>query len=105
MGKHRWLRLVAVASVLALALAACGGDDDDDDASDATTDTTAADVPEGDGVLTVGSLLPSTGALAFLGPPMIGAVQMAVQEINAAGGVNGQDVVLVEQDDGTDPDV
>ena len=30
---------------------------------------------------------------------------MAVEEINAAGGVNGQDVVLVEQDDGTDPDV
>jgi ABC-type branched-subunit amino acid transport system substrate-binding protein len=54
----------------------------------------------GDGVLTIGTLLPETGNLAFLGPPEIAGVQMAVAEINAAGGVNGQQVVLVEGDSG-----
>jgi len=104
MKKHRWLRLLAVVSALALTLAACGGDDDDSTSSDAT-DTTKGEVPKGDGVLTVGSLLPSTGALDFLGPPMINGVKMAVDEINQAGGGNGKNVVLVQQDDGTDADV
>jgi ABC-type branched-subunit amino acid transport system substrate-binding protein len=54
----------------------------------------------GDGVLTLGTLLPETGNLAFLGPPEIAGVQMAVAEINGAGGVLGQQVVLVEGDSG-----
>jgi len=66
----------------------------------------AADVPEvpvegsraGDGVLTVGTLLPETGSLAFLGPPMRSGVRLAIKEINDAGGVLGQPVVLSEGD-------
>jgi hypothetical protein len=54
----------------------------------------------GDGVLKIGTLLPETGNLAFLGPPEIAGVQMAVAEINEAGGVNGADVELVEGDSG-----
>lgn len=54
----------------------------------------------GDGVLKLGTLLPETGNLAFLGPPEIAGVQMAVADINAAGGYNGQDVQLVEGDSG-----
>lgn len=54
----------------------------------------------GDGVLTIGTLLPETGNLAFLGPPEIAGVQMAVAEINEAGGVLGQQVVLLEGDSG-----
>ncbi|MFP5255550.1 MAG: ABC transporter substrate-binding protein [Acidimicrobiia bacterium] len=54
----------------------------------------------GDGVLKLGTLLPETGNLAFLGPPEIAGVQMAVAEINEAGGFNGQDVQLVEGDSG-----
>lgn len=54
----------------------------------------------GDGTLKIGTLLPETGNLAFLGPPEIAGVQMAVAEINEAGGVNGADVELVEGDSG-----
>lgn len=54
----------------------------------------------GDGVLKIGTLLPETGNLAFLGPPEIAGVQMAVAEINEAGGVNGAPVELVEGDSG-----
>lgn len=54
----------------------------------------------GDDVLTIGTLLPETGNLAFLGPPEIVGVQMAVADINENGGFKGTDVVLVEGDSG-----
>ena len=62
--------------------------------------------PKGDGTLTFGTLLPATGDLAFLGPPEFAGVTLAVEDINAAGGVLGQDVVQVKGDsgDGT-PDI
>jgi branched-chain amino acid transport system substrate-binding protein len=37
----------------------------------------------------VGGILPLTGNLAFLGPPEVSGVGLAVSDINAAGGVNG----------------
>lgn len=53
-----------------------------------------------DGVLTVGTLIPLTGDLAFLAPPEVAGSRLAVDDINAAGGVLGQDVVLIEADSG-----
>ncbi|WP_235564940.1 ABC transporter substrate-binding protein [Modestobacter sp. Leaf380] len=50
--------------------------------------------------LTIGTLLPLTGSLAFLGPPEVAGVQLAVQEINEGGGVLGAPVALVEGDSG-----
>ena len=55
---------------------------------------------EGDGVLTIGTLLPQTGSLAFLGPPEFAGVDLAIQEINEAGGVLGADVVGIPGDSG-----
>ncbi|MCC6944297.1 MAG: ABC transporter substrate-binding protein [Thermomicrobiales bacterium] len=53
--------------------------------------------------LKIGALLPFTGDLSDFGQPMFNAMQLAVDEINAAGGVNGQPVELVQGDDGTAP--
>ncbi|MGY1642786.1 ABC transporter substrate-binding protein [Geodermatophilus sp. SYSU D00703] len=50
--------------------------------------------------LIIGTLLPETGNLAFLGPPEIAAAQLAVNDINAAGGVLGQQVQLIQRDSG-----
>jgi ABC-type branched-subunit amino acid transport system substrate-binding protein len=55
---------------------------------------------ESDGVLVVGTILPVTGDLAFLGPPEIAGTNMAVEDINAAGGVLGADVVIEQGDSG-----
>lgn len=55
---------------------------------------------EGDGVLTIGSLLPQTGSLAFLGPPEFAGLDLAILEINEAGGVLGNDVVGIIGDSG-----
>ena len=54
----------------------------------------------GDGVLTIGTILPQTGSLAFLGPPEFAAFDLAIQDINAAGGVLGADVVGIPGDSG-----
>jgi ABC-type branched-subunit amino acid transport system substrate-binding protein/actin-like ATPase involved in cell morphogenesis len=59
-----------------------------------------------DGQLTIGGLLPMTGDLSFLGPPADAGIQMAVDEINAAGGVLGESVTYLEGDSGdVDPDI
>jgi len=50
--------------------------------------------------LVIGTLLPLTGSLAFLGPPEVAGAKLAIQDINAAGGVLGAPVQLVEGDSG-----
>jgi len=87
------LRLAALASASALVLAACGGGDDSSDDKD-------KEVAKGDGEFVVGSLLPQTGSLAFLGPPEFAGVDLAVKEINEAGGVLGKDARHVKGDSG-----
>ena len=52
------------------------------------------------GPLTIGTLLPLTGSLAFLGPPEVAGVKLAVKEVNDAGGALGAPVALVEGDSG-----
>jgi hypothetical protein len=55
---------------------------------------------DGTGVLKIGTLLPLTGTLAYLGPPEVAGVQLAVNEINEAGGVLGAPIELVTGDSG-----
>jgi branched-chain amino acid transport system substrate-binding protein len=76
------------------------------EAEEETTTTEPVEITgRGDGVLTLARVLPETGFLDYLGGPMIAGVGLAVEDINAAGGVLGADVVLLEFDSGTDPAV
>jgi branched-chain amino acid transport system substrate-binding protein len=101
---------VALGAALGLSLVACGddGDSSGSDAGDGDT-TSAAPTDESSPSETaaaftddkcaqgatsadsfkVGGILPLTGSLAFLGPPAVAGVGLAVSDINAAGGVNG----------------
>jgi len=54
----------------------------------------------GNGTLKIGTLLPVTGSLAFLGPPEVAGVKAAVKEMNEAGGVLGKPVEISEGDSG-----
>ena len=56
--------------------------------------------PPGDGVLRIGTLFPSTGAAAYIGPAQAAGAALAVSDINAAGGVEGQPVELIARDSG-----
>jgi neutral amino acid transport system substrate-binding protein len=53
--------------------------------------------------LKLGTLTPSTGDLSSIGQNFPPAVKLAVDEVNACGGVNGKPVTLVSEDDQTDP--
>lgn len=89
----------AVLGALVLA-AACDGDDAAPPPTTGMTATTPAPAQRTtDGVLTIGVLLPATGEGAALGAPMRSAVADTVVDINAAGGVLGSSVRLVEFDE------
>jgi ABC-type branched-subunit amino acid transport system substrate-binding protein len=94
------IRLAAVAAASSLVLAACGGSDSEGDKAGDDKTSAAPSAAKGDGVLTVGTLLPSTGDLAFLGPPEFAGVDLAVKEINDAGGVLGKPVATAKADSG-----
>lgn len=53
--------------------------------------------------LKIGNLSPVTGDLSSIGQNMPIASELAVETINACGGVNGKPVTLVKQDSQTDP--
>jgi branched-chain amino acid transport system substrate-binding protein len=102
---------VALGAALGLSLVACGDDGDSSGASDpndepsssaaSPTEEQSSDAPAGftndkcaagatsADSFKVGGILPLTGSLAFLGPPAVAGVGLAVSDINAAGGVNG----------------
>jgi len=89
----RNLKLILASGSLAAIVAvgaACGGG------------TTATPFQEGD-ALKIGYLAAYTGELAEFGPAIEKGVQLAVEQINAAGGVNGEDVTYVTADSALDP--
>ncbi|HYO40162.1 MAG TPA: ABC transporter substrate-binding protein [Nocardioidaceae bacterium] len=103
-------RTAVVLATASLALTACGSDSTTEDPasedSSSSAPSSSAPAAKGDGTLTIGTLLPQTGDLAFLGPPEFAGVEAALNDINAAGGVLGKDAVQVKADsgDGT-PDI
>ena len=107
------LKAVAVLGAASLALAACGGSDEEatsaettaeetvaEETVEETTEETAAEATCANDTLIVGSLLPATGDLAFLGPPEFAGVEKALLEIEAGGGVLGSPVTYIEGDSG-----
>ncbi len=112
-----WVRLMAGTAVLGLALTACG--DGSDDSEPAAKDSASASKPADAKVtndkcaanqtsadsLRVGGILPLTGNLAYLGPPEVSGVGLAVSDINAAGGVKGAKACHDVQDSGDSTDM
>ncbi|SEL28425.1 ABC transporter substrate-binding protein [Nonomuraea pusilla] len=95
-------RALAVVAATSLALTACGGGGSDTATqnSQSAAPSSAAPASKGDGTLTIGTLLPQTGSLAFLGPPEFAGVNAAIKEINEAGGVLGKPVQKFDTDSG-----
>ncbi len=71
------IKALAVASASILLLASCASTP----AEDSEGDGPATSGRAADGVLTVGTILPQTGNLAFLGPPEFAGVDLAAAEI------------------------
>ena len=108
---------VVVLGAASLVLAACGGSSSTSESSSAApasssaapSSSSAEPAPSTDcqnTQLKIGTLLPATGSLAYHGPPEFAGVDLAVAEIDAAGGVLGQPVVNEYGDSGdTETDI
>ncbi len=91
-------RVWALVLVLAMVVAACGGDDtaDTSAAGGEDTGTTAAEATEGGGdPIKLGFMIGVTGDYAPYYPPSEAGAQVAIEEINDAGGVLDRPVELV----------
>ena len=64
------------------------------------TPSSPSPTPMGDGVLRIGTLFPSSGGVAFIGAAQVAGVNAAIREINAAGGVGGVPVEVLNRDSG-----
>ncbi len=111
---------LAMATVLAASLTACGGSDKPAEtkaaettaaaaaaettaAADAAETTEAAGNAEG-GAFKIGVIGPLTGPAAAYGIAVQNGADLAVKEINAAGGIGGAQIELNSQDDEHDPE-
>lgn len=93
-------KFLAVLGVSALVLAGCASGSEDTSSTDTSGgDTAAAPVQELE--LLLGTALPQTGNLAFLGPPEEAGVALAVSDINAANKGITVDVIYGDSGDNT----
>ena len=104
MSRHFTMKAgLALLAASAISLSACSSTTPTTTTSTGTTTSSSAAASAEP--LTVGTLLPITGTLAFLGPPEISGVGLAIDEINEAGGVLGNDVADVSADSGDSTDM
>ncbi len=101
--------VLAASAIFAGTLAGCGGSADSAstdtaEAVEAVEETASATegeaAPAADGaVFKIGSIGPLTGGAAAYGNAVVNSVELAVAEINAAGGINGYQVEMRGEDD------
>lgn len=98
----RFLALILTLTMVLLCVAGCskqsGGNDDPAGSQGSETPVTENKDP-----IRIGLSTPITGSQAENGVGTQTAVEIAVEEINAAGGINGRPVELVIQDSKSDP--
>jgi branched-chain amino acid transport system substrate-binding protein len=104
--RHLLRPMVLFATVLMVVLAGCNGGGGDGEASEPAEggseaaggeSEAAAGEPEGEPIR-IGTLTELSGPFASWGVAVSNGMQMAVADINEAGGVNGQPLELVERD-------
>ena len=89
----KFLSLLLAGVLTVGSLAGCGGDKA---ASDSASSTEASADGE---VFKIGGIGPTTGAAAIYGQAVKNAMELAVNEINEAGGINGAQVEMKFEDD------
>ncbi|MGY3340552.1 urea transport system substrate-binding protein [Streptomyces filamentosus] len=90
-GLMRAPRTVALALVCALALTSCQGA------------AVSGDAPAADGPVRIGVIVPLTGPVSQVGTALRNGLELAVEKVNAEGGVGGRPVEYVVVDDAGDP--
>lgn len=95
--RARWLG-VALALLAALAIAACGSDDDKGGGSGS-----ASDGKSSGGTILIGLMTDTSGPFTTVGKDIEAAVGLAVEEINADGGIDGAQLEVKKIDTSAEP--
>lgn len=98
MKMKKMFSLLLVVSMLVMSLAACGTKDDNKDGSTGGTGNKGAEK------YYIGGIGPITGGAAVYGLHVKNAAELAVKEINAAGGINGIPIEFKFEDDEHNPE-
>lgn len=98
----KFIAAFAAAGTLALTLAGCGNGGTSS-GTNASTDGTAAAASSSEETVKVGLLHSLTGSMAISEKSVRDAEVLAIEEINAAGGVLGKQIVYVEEDGASEP--
>ncbi len=99
--KKKILSALLCAAMVASLVVGCGGGEEQSDAP-INDSVEKEDNDEGStegGKFVIGAIGPITGGAAIYGQAVMNAVQIAVDEINAAGGINGHQVEFIYADD------
>ncbi len=86
---------LALASALVVSLAACGSNGGNGGSDSGST---------GSDTFMIGGIGPTTGDNALYGTAVMNGIQLAVDEINEAGGINGYQISYQFEDDQSDPE-
>jgi ABC-type branched-chain amino acid transport systems, periplasmic component len=89
---------LAMATMMAVSMTACGSSSTPKDASSDAADKTSTEASS-EATFKIGGIGPITGGAAVYGLGVMNGAQLAVDEINAAGGINGYQVEFNFQDD------
>jgi branched-chain amino acid transport system substrate-binding protein len=93
--RSAWLALPVA---LALLVAGCSGDDDGSDTTTSSSSSATTTDSGERGTIVMGAFLPQTGALSAVAQTQAVAIQFALDDIEAAGGLLGQDTQLAVVD-------
>ena len=102
-GRRKFLAYGSMAAGASVFLKACASDDGGDTATDASSDTAASSTSGDSGdTIKVGILHSLSGTMAISETTVVDAEELAIEEINAAGGVLGKQIVAVKEDGASD---
>ena len=95
-----------LAALMVLAMTACGGNGNNSstpapsgDAGSSTPADQGSTPDEESGTIKIGCLAPLTGEVSVYGIATSNGVKMAVEELNAQGGINGKKIELLIEDE------
>ena len=99
---QKLVALVSAGTMTAALLAGCGSTGGAaESAGSSDTAAEAGTTADGDSI-PVGVISPNTGNLATYGESVLNGINLAVEEINAAGGVLGKNISIISYDDKAD---